>query len=139
MYAKTFVFMVIIIDIYWIIFYQVYLLQWITTLYLFLFLKMLVLWNYGDFIVSWCINSTSLSGSEQLYYGWISGVLLERAGIIFVIYWSNVCEISIRKEIIPNPPFQYSRTVLVLLTNHQSMLIILNMTIKMDFGDIREA
>ena len=92
---KPLAFMVGIINLYCIILYQVYLLPCITT-HIFIFLS-LVLWNSGDVVVRLCINSTSLSGYAPLCFVWISGALLELVGIIWIIFWGNMCEISIRK------------------------------------------
>ena len=99
----------------------------------------LVMWNYGDVIVSFCITLTYLSGSEKLCYGWLSGVLLEWAGSICIIFWINVCDIYISKYIIPYPLFQSSRPLFVLLTKQQNILIVWNININMDCGDIGEA
>ena len=45
----------------------------------------------------------------------------------------------IRKEIIPNPPFQYSRLLMVLLTEHLRIFIILNVYSIVVLGHTREA
>ena len=34
---------------------------------------------------------------------------------ICIIFWSNICMVSIKEEIIQNPPFQFSGPVLVIL------------------------
>ena len=59
--------------------------------------------------------------------------------IIHVIFWRNMYDISIRQEIIPNKPFNYSRQYLVILKNHLRMLINWSFSISIDFGDTRES
>ena len=50
------------------------------------------------------------------------------ANIIGIIFWSNMCMVSTREEIIPNPPFHSSGPLLVILSTSR----------KLDFGYARE-
>ena len=45
---------------------------------------------------------------------------------------------SIRKVIIPNPPFQYLSPYLFILNNHLRVLVILSLSSTVYFGDTRE-
>ena len=47
---------------------------------------------------------------------------------ICIILWRNMCMLSIREEITPNPTFQYSGP----------LFVILGITRNVDFGDTRE-
>ena len=47
---------------------------------------------------------------------------------ICIILWSNMCMVSIREDIIPNPPFQSSG----------QLLVILSVSGNMDFGDTKK-
>ena len=49
-------------------------------------------------------------------------------GNIFVVLWRGMYMVSIREEIIPNPPFQ----------SPGKLLVILSVSSNMDFGDTRE-
>ena len=71
LYAEPLTFLVISINIYGSIFYQVYLIPWITILF-----SKLVLYNSGDVVVSFWVTSTSLSGYPQVFYGWLNETLL---------------------------------------------------------------
>ena len=71
MYSKPITFLVGGINIYASIFYPFELLPWLSSL-----LKISMLWKYGDVVVSFFINLTSLSGSLQLFCGCINEVFM---------------------------------------------------------------
>ena len=117
MYAKLIPFLVGSTNVYGILFYQVYLLPQITIPFF--------TWYCGIMVIFYL----AVGSPQHLYQcmqncvvirlmklRWINSSDKIIPNSICIIFWRIVCMVSIKEELIPNPPFQYSGPLLVILS-----------------------
>ena len=127
MYAKPISFMVGRTNMYAHIFYQVYLLLYITTLSFKAQCCVIMVMLYLDYVspqhLYQDMKKYVVIGLMNIYCIKLIENIINNS--ICIIFWRNICMVSIREEIIPNTPFQ----------SPGPLLVILSVSSNVDFGD----